>query len=72
MTYEGGTKAEAVRRWQHDALPRISALSHAIGIPMDPATRSGARICLAPRWKPSTRSGMMLENWISNQSLWEK
>ena len=27
--------AEAVRKWQHDALPGISGLSHAIGIPMD-------------------------------------
>ncbi len=42
MACEGRTMAEAVRKWQHDALPRISALSHAIGTPMDPATRSGA------------------------------
>ena len=27
--------AEAVRKWQHDALPKISGLSHAIAIPMD-------------------------------------
>ena len=27
--------AEVVRKWQHDALPRISGLARAIGIPMD-------------------------------------
>ncbi len=35
MIYEGRTMAEAVRKWHHDALPHVSALSLALGIPMN-------------------------------------
>ena len=40
MSYSARTIAEAVRRWQHDALPHVSALSRELGIDFNLSNRN--------------------------------